>query len=573
MKNIGFYGNCQARVLSYLIQKSQYVQSNFRIIELKQVQKIRDEDLDTLIGSIQKLDILVYQKVKGNSKQSTNNLLKYTKSSCQKICIPSCYFEGYNPELTKIKINNYPVNNPFTGQLHDIFILSNYLKLNNNDNKTIKIDDVFYDLSLYDRLFLDNFFQWTVKQLRDREEKNKVDIKISPYIINNYKKERLFVDTNHPCPSLYLYIFQEIFNLLQIDVDFEREFTLEDLNEAEHGHGHQYAIYPSVFKHLNLKFNIDNTYQFNNTIFNRKQITENLFSFYETLDYNMLFQSLIMNDRYILLKDYLNSSSRGNLISCTIINNDFKMKLLEKAGFFSENISNIRIIARDCYLNKQYSEAKKYYKYLIAFDTDNPDNYIDLARILKDEGAIYEAIGSYQQAIKIKNQLSPYIYKELGDLLSQLNSSLKDAINIYQQVLKYKSDWNTGFYLKLANLLIKDGQLDLAIYYCQTGLALNPNSFNLYLSMGNALYKKKKWNEAIECYRKVIKIKPNCHNAYKRLGDLLKNNSKYDLAIEYYKKALELKPKAFYIYRFLGDVFTEQGKKAEAQSCYQKSGL
>lgn len=572
MKNIGFYGNCQAKVLSNLIKRIQYIKQNYQIIELKQVQKIKEEDIETLISSLKKIDILVYQKVKGNSKKSTRFLLKYVKSDCQKICIPSCYFEGYNPEFIKIKSNNYPVNNPLTGQLHDIFILIYHLQ-NRKQTYIERINDIFYNLDLYNETFLDKFFHWTINQLQNRENENKVDIKISDYIINNYKNERLFVDTNHPCPSLYKYIIKEIFDILQIDVDINEEFTLNDLNEAEHGHGHQYAIYPSVLKHLNLKFDINNVYEFDNNILDRKEFTNIMLSFYQTLDYDVLLQSLISNERYTLLKDYLNSTSRDKLTNLISINNNFDKLFNQNASYFLNNIERIAKIAQIYQEENKITEAKQYYRYLIAFEPNNSNHYINFAKLLKKEKAIYEAIGYYQRAIKIEPKLSPYIYRELGDLLSQQNSRIQDAIKSYQQALESKSDWNVGFYLKLANLLIRDEKTDLAICYCKKGLDINPNSFNLFLTMGNAFFKQKQWNQAIECYQKVIEIKPNCYNAYKRLGDILKDNAKLDLAVRYYQKALEIKPEAFYIYRFLGDVFAEQGREAEAKICYQKGDL
>lgn len=218
---------------------------------------------------------------------------------------------------------------------------------------------------------------------------------------------------------------------------------------------------------------------------------------------------------------------------------------------------------------ENWSEAAKYYNQMASLNPSNHGGYLRLGRVLAKQDKVYGAIAAYAEAIELKPDLGPGIYKAFGDLLLKVNDKNPDAIAPYQKAAEIKSDWGAGFYNNFADLLDKNGKLDEATTYYLKALCLEGENPTRYLRVGNIYFKRGLLKEAAGNYQKALEFNPEFVNAYKRLGDLLKQKNQLDDAVKCYQKALEIKPDFKNCYRALGNVFKEQGKQSEAEKCYQ----
>ena len=80
-------------------------------------------------------------------------------------------------------------------------------------------------------------------------KENNCNIKISDFILNNYKDKCLFKELHHPTNHIYKYLIDEILKKLHVDINISLpSFSQSPLLPQ---------VYPCVYKHLNLKFNYD----------------------------------------------------------------------------------------------------------------------------------------------------------------------------------------------------------------------------------------------------------------------------------------------------------------------------
>ena len=562
MRKIGFYGNCQLRQIKGIMRRLDCVQEQFEIVDIKQIQEIQDSDIGKVIEVVKKVDLFIYQRVKGSHAKGTDNVLQFLKKDCQRICIPSLTFEGYNPELKKVKIGKQPIKNPFTGELHDIFVLAYYLRYQGKDC----IDEVIDFCNrpdLYDEKFLANFFSWTINQLQYREEENAVDIKISDYIVEHYKNQKLFADSNHPYPPLYSHILNQIFDIINSRFDCYPSLTTEKLSSINHGHGHQFAIYPSVLKKLNLDFSENNDYVFNGEIISKKDFIERLFITYNEIEQHKLLEALLYNQRYRQLKACLPFSLEDDIEVYLSSANQHHKTDIESFTYLKE-VSSI-------YRNQgKWNSLVKCYKQMIAIQPEETDAYFELARLYKEQGKRYRAIAVYQDLIDIAPDSVIDIYEELSELLSQKQDEIREALEIYQKVGSTREDWSADFYVKLADLSMEKSEYDAALSYASKAVELDSQAPYNHVLLGNTLFATENYDEAIKSYNKAIQIKPENFYAHRRIGDALVEKNELTTAVSCYLKVLQLNPKATHLNSLIGDVLSKQGKLTEAEEYYQK---
>lgn len=175
--NITFIGNCQTVSLCFYFQ--QLLSENNNICWLLYGEEFKQHlnnwsvkcknkilDYDKVIPTIKNSDIIIYQNIDVSKSlfSNTNILSKIKKDSCTLIQIPSIYL-------------------------------------------------------LY------NNFDFSIKELIKRENKNNVDIKISN-IFYKFRDTNLMLTYNHPTTFLFLEIMKILCNLLNIDFFTEEQYNL-----------------------------------------------------------------------------------------------------------------------------------------------------------------------------------------------------------------------------------------------------------------------------------------------------------------------------------------------------------
>lgn len=288
-KNYTVYANCQGHALAKVLNSSPNFSSEYNYIEVEQIQNIDTNYLDDIIESvIPQVDLFIYQpiseKYKNNSRYSSKYMVDILKKDCRYISFPSCYFRGYNPEIRTLKDeNNVNVSVPlkkFHNLDHDANIILGFIK---KDSVSTIINQIIDD-NFYSEQFVEQTLANTFEELSKREKRFFVDIRISLFILNNFKTERLFHTVNHPTSRLIKFIAESILDILHIEKDFDK--IPDFLNFLS------YPVYTSAQKRLKLEFDSLPKYGILGELVDLEKIIKQYIEFYQTIPREILIKNI-----------------------------------------------------------------------------------------------------------------------------------------------------------------------------------------------------------------------------------------------------------------------------------------
>lgn len=285
-----FYGNCQLENICRLLNNSKQFSEIYEYIPVKAVHELGKPDLEKVMESFKKIDLLLYQSVSPSFKNgpefASDNIIKYLKSTCKKILIPSLFFNPYFPDFHEVSINEYGLlTTNFLCNYQDLNILYGFV----NNIPEAKLYKIYSNINFYEKQFCQDTLSNAFLSLRERETSNNVDIIISDFIEQNFKKFKLFNSQNHPKPILIQYVIDKIIHLLDLNISITATKTVLD--------GLEYHIHPSIYKNLELTF--DNKIEFitlAGSINNYKRIIELYYLAYQNIDIKYLKQAFVSKE-------------------------------------------------------------------------------------------------------------------------------------------------------------------------------------------------------------------------------------------------------------------------------------
>lgn len=283
MLKYSLLGNCQITPLSKTLNGIPEFNKVFEYIDFPPVHTI-DKNNDRLFDIFKDIDLLIYQPVIDKSrfgKYCSQSVLAALKTDAKAICIPSMYYGGYFPTLGMISEVNGPLN-----LVHDFYVIATFL---NGQSTSETINAIKYKFPL-NKMELIKQNNASLGALRLREKEYKVDIKISDYIEDKFRKERLFYTFNHPTHRLFGYVCSRILEKLNIDYQYIPEKDMLNNIVA--------PVYEPIIEALGLNFS--NYYITNN---GEKLDIEDLvnlsYSEYESVDKSFLLEKLKSNKKFI----------------------------------------------------------------------------------------------------------------------------------------------------------------------------------------------------------------------------------------------------------------------------------
>ncbi len=185
----------------------------------------------------------------------------------------------------------------------------------------------------------------------------------------------------------------------------------------------------------------------------------------------------------------------------------------------------------------------------------------DLGMQLQEAGKVQEAIGYYEQALRL--------YRDLADAHINLGNALRDtgriqeAIGHYEQALRIKPDFPKGhndFGVALGRL----GRLTEALGHYEQALRINPDFFEAHNNLGNVLLQSGRIQEAVEQYEQALRINPDYAMAHNNLGAALARTGKIEEAIADFEQALRITPDDFEVQYNLAIALGQAGRTPEA---------
>jgi hypothetical protein len=234
VKEITIYSTCQCHGISYYL-KYYLPEANFNMIKnYSLVLSNQYTELENFRNILSNTNIFIYQEMPmkwgmySTDLSVENNLLIYLPNNCIKIAIPYVFadwFWGIEKALLRDMTYNFDTICSETQDHFKYYNKNIILDLKYNKNY-----DLCSILQLYDDNQIDFKYEERIatgiKILKTKEKT--CDIKISDYILENYKSKMLFYTPNHPSHFIFKEMSKSILEKLNIDCSNFDELTKND---------------------------------------------------------------------------------------------------------------------------------------------------------------------------------------------------------------------------------------------------------------------------------------------------------------------------------------------------------
>ena len=209
---------------------------------------------------------------------------------------------------------------------------------------------------------------------------------------------------------------------------------------------------------------------------------------------------------------------------------------IAKAQHGRVNISPAKAIemAGQLYTRRQYGQAERVCRQIIAARPGNSDAHNILGVTLAAVGKAKEAVATLKRAIKLNPNAASY-HANLGEILRQA------------------------------------GQASEAAEALQAAIKLDPRNAQALNNLGIIHYEQKKFAEAVDYYRRALEIRTNMPEALNNLGNALRMTGDIDGAMNAYQDALTQRIVYPEAYNNLGTLLQQDRKLEEAEHALRKA--
>ena len=192
----------------------------------------------------------------------------------------------------------------------------------------------------------------------------------------------------------------------------------------------------------------------------------------------------------------------------------------------------------------------------------------NLGLVLEHAGMVREAIGHYEQALRIQPEYAE-AHNNLGMALAQLGR-MPEAVAHWEQALRIKPH-DAEAYNNLGDALLQEGKVGDAIGRYEQALRIRPDFAEAHRNLGIALQQTGKIDKAIAHFEQALRIDPDYAEVHYSLGIVLQQAGRVTEAREHYEQALRIRPDYADAHDTLGTVFLQEGKLGDAIGQYEQA--
>lgn len=243
-----FIGNCQNTGIIHFLKKSKYFNDNYEVKQYANWMLIENQ-ADIPMADIKSADVFIYQPLRPvHGCYSTDPTVQgsigyYVNDKCLTISYPYIFSSAMWP-IVQAGQNQ---NRWFGGEVLDDLVI----------NQRLTKKEIV-------QLFLENKINWnyenrfnqSIKILKNKE--SITDLKISNFIIDNYKKNLLFLIPQHPTSLIFFHLANEILNKLNIEkIKEDVIMGINDINVEDSTYNLPNCMFPlhkSVIEDYNLQY-------------------------------------------------------------------------------------------------------------------------------------------------------------------------------------------------------------------------------------------------------------------------------------------------------------------------------
>jgi tetratricopeptide (TPR) repeat protein len=192
-------------------------------------------------------------------------------------------------------------------------------------------------------------------------------------------------------------------------------------------------------------------------------------------------------------------------------------KVLKAPGGVGVSLVLIILGALTWQQTRIYNNAETLWKDTIAKNPSSWISYMNLGVILSTRGRFEDALGCYQQALRIKPD-SAWTHNNIGTMMAEMGKS-DLAVYHMKEALRFDGDYPEA-YSNLGILFARQKNYNDAAHCLQMALKLAPENAWYYYNLGLILQQQGKLREAAYCFKQALRFDPDRIDALRRLKQL-----------------------------------------------------
>jgi tetratricopeptide (TPR) repeat protein len=193
------------------------------------------------------------------------------------------------------------------------------------------------------------------------------------------------------------------------------------------------------------------------------------------------------------------------------------------------------------------------------------DGHIQLAKLLRLDGRISDALATLEKAIELEPQ-SAAAYNDLG-LIHLAEFDVAEAVACFSRAIEINPDLAIAHFNK-GLALERQGHTAEAIASFRRVIALAPDFAEAHAKLGNLLLSGDDRTEAFDCFRRAAAAKPDSSVGLMCRAKLLVEEGKAAAAEEPVRRAIEREPQNSDAHCLLGSILMELGRFHDAAAAY-----
>jgi tetratricopeptide (TPR) repeat protein len=202
---------------------------------------------------------------------------------------------------------------------------------------------------------------------------------------------------------------------------------------------------------------------------------------------------------------------------------------------------------------------------IIELQPRRADGHIQLAKLLRLEGRISDAVAALNKAIDLQPE-SAAAYNDLG-LIHLAESDDAEAISCFERAIEISPELAIAHFNK-GLAFERQGLRSEAAAAFRRAIAIAPDFAEAHAKLGNVLLIEDNRTEAFDCFRRAIAAKPDSVLALMCQAKLLVEDQKPAAAEELVRRAIERDPQNSDAHCLLGSILMELGRFDDAAAAY-----
>ncbi|HMN67380.1 MAG TPA: tetratricopeptide repeat protein [Bdellovibrionales bacterium] len=243
---------------------------------------------------------------------------------------------------------------------------------------------------------------------------------------------------------------------------------------------------------------------------------------------------------------------------------DYFLKLVNNYPLVTEyRLALGRMLAAD----ERYGQATEIFRQIIKLDEKPKEAYIELAKVLKAEGQMREALDLLLKAAVLDPADAEPLYIA-GAIYLDLKKAPEASVQ-FQRVLTINKLYPLVQYqLGRAAMLMNDPRT--ALNYAEAEKRANPNLADAYLLAAEAHTTMGQFSACAGEYQKAIKLRPQSAQIYVRVSRCYRQAGNLNIAADMLKVAATKESGLAEIYKEQGAIFETKGEIAQAIEAYNQ---